>query len=126
MSQMEWKPSDFEKQLTKAMQRVDAPETLMRSVMLQVDAERVAAPAHVSNARHGAPRVWVWSRAWFGAAAFATALLLVSVVGGERLHERHVREAQATQQFETATRITDAALQHTREQLARAGVSLEQ
>ncbi len=118
--------TDFEKSLTKAMRRVDAPETLMRSVMLQVVTERVAALTHVSKARHGAPRVWVWSRAWFGAAAFATALLLVSVVGGERVHQRHMREAEATQQFETATRITDRALEHAREQLARAGVSLEQ
>jgi len=94
-----------------------------------VDAESVAAPTHVSKARHGAPRVWAWSlpRSWFGVAAFATAaLLLIGVVGGERVHQRHLREAEATQQFETATRITDAALQHTREQLARAGVSLEQ
>jgi hypothetical protein len=59
--------------------------------------------------------------------AFATAaLVLLGVVGGERVHERHVREAEATQQFETATRITDQALEHARQQLARAGVSLEQ
>jgi hypothetical protein len=119
--------SNFEQKLTKAMQRVDAPETLVESVMLQVDAESVAAPTHVSKARHGAPSWWVVPRVWFGAMAFATAaLVLLGVVGGERVHERHVREAEATQQFETATRITDQALEHARQQLARAGVSLEQ
>jgi hypothetical protein len=118
--------SEFEKQLSKALRSVDAPETLVERVMLQVDAESIAAPTHVSKARHGAPSWWVVPRAWFGAAAFATALLLVSVVGGERVHQRHMREAEATQQFETATRITDRALEHAREQLARAGVSLEQ
>ncbi len=119
--------SEFEKQLSKALRSVDAPETLVESVMLQVDAESIAAPTYVSKARHGAPSWWVMPRAWFGAAVFATAsLLLVGVVGGERLHQRHMREAEATQQFETATRITDQALEHAREQLARAGVSLEQ
>lgn len=112
--------NDFEQQLTKALQRVDAPETLVESVMLRVNAERVVAPVK--------PK-WSWSisRPLFGAMSFATAaLLLVGVIGGERLHERHLREAAATQQFETATRITDQALEHAREQLARAGVSLEQ
>jgi hypothetical protein len=124
---MEWKPNDFEKSLAKAMRRVDAPETLVESVMFRVDAESIAAPTHVSKARHVAPSWWVAPRAWFGAAAFATAaLVLLGVVSGERVHQRHLREAEATQQFETATRITDAALQHTRDQLARAGVSLEQ
>jgi hypothetical protein len=112
--------TDFEKSLTKAMQRVDAPEALIESVMMQANAEQISAPRK--------PK-WSWSisRPLFGVMAFAAAsLLLVGVVGGERVHERHVREEEATQQFETATRITDQALEHAREQLARAGVSLEQ
>jgi len=116
--------TDFEKSLTKAMRRVDAPETLAKFLMAAAEAE-----AERSLPRSERKHPWVWSlpRAWFGAAAFATAaLLLVGAVGGERLHQRHMREAEATQQFETATRITDQALEHAREQLARAGVSLEQ
>jgi hypothetical protein len=123
--------NDFEKQLTKALQRVDAPEDFAECVMQRLNVEYACATTQVSKARPGAPRLWprFWHlpRAWFGVAGFATAaLLLAGVVGGERMHERHLREAEATQQFETATRITDQALEPAREHLARAGVSLEQ
>jgi hypothetical protein len=114
----------FEQALRKALRPVDAPETLARFLMAaaEVEAER-------ELPRRERKRRWAWSvsHGWFGAASFATAaLLLVVVLGGERLHQRHLREAEATREFETATRITDQALEHAREQLARAGVSLEQ
>jgi len=116
--------NQFDEQLTKAMRRVDAPETLAKFLMAAAEAGAERHPP-----RRQRRRKWPWSvpAAWLRAASFATAaLLLAGVITGERVHERHVREAQATQQFETATRITDQALQHAREQLARAGVSLEQ
>jgi hypothetical protein len=44
----------------------------------------------------------------------------------EQVHVRHEREqaALATQQFETAMRVTDHALDQTRNQLQRAGIKL--
>jgi uncharacterized membrane protein len=110
--------SEFEKKLTEAMRRVDAPWTLAESVMVAVKAEE-------QRRKRLFPKAWSFApvRAWFAPAGFAlAAMLLFGVVA----HERHEREAVATQQFEQATRITDQALQHTREQLAKAGVSLEQ
>jgi hypothetical protein len=114
--------SEFERELTKAMRHVDAPWTLAESVMAAVKAEE-------QRKTRLFPRGWSFSKAqaWFAPAGFAlAALLLVGVVIGERVHERHKREVTATQQFEQATRITDQALEHTREQLAKAGVSMEQ
>jgi hypothetical protein len=114
--------NEFEKKLTEAMRRVDAPWTLAESVMVAVKAEE-------QRKTRVFPKAWSFApvRAWFAPAGFAlAALLLVGVVTGERMHQRHEREAVATQEFEQATRITDQALEHTREQLAKAGVSLEQ
>ena len=59
-----------------------------------------------------------------------TGALAASVLAGSfvavDIRGRHVREqAKANRQFETATRITDEALAHTREQLERAGVFKE-
>ena len=61
-------------------------------------------------------------RAWVGG-AIAAALVLGAFVG-DQVHVRREREraALATQQFETATRVTDHALDQVRAQLARAGV----
>jgi hypothetical protein len=41
------------------------------------------------------------------------------------MHTEHERRVQAEQQFETAERITDQALQHTREQLRSQGIYLD-
>jgi hypothetical protein len=61
-------------------------------------------------------------RLW--ASGAIAAALLVGVFAGDQLHARHQRErAQlAQQQFEAGVRITDDALEHTREQLAQAGI----
>lgn len=53
------------------------------------------------------------------------ACLVAGFFGAADIHQHREREhaaAMANQQFETATRITDEALEHTREQLRRAGV----
>jgi|GEM_PF-2886945 len=111
------KLAEFELQLALAMRRVDAPEGFAARVM-----DRAAAPAEkvvVMRPRFGMARM----QAWAGGAIAAT--LALGMFGAEWLHQRHVRAAQtalANQQFAMATRITDRALEHTREQLARAGV----
>lgn len=53
------------------------------------------------------------------AAALLAGVFATEDVRGHREHAR--RQTEATQQFETATRITDQAMAHTREELERAG-----
>lgn len=111
----------FEEELTRAMQRVDAPagfaeRTLARA--RQLDDERPAAKRTVS------PRMWSGWRGW--ASGLAAAALLAGVIAGEQIHLRHQREqaALAERQFEAGIEITDQALDHARAQLQRAGIGL--
>jgi hypothetical protein len=114
-------PDEFERMLMLAMRRVEAPEGFAASVM-----ERAAAPA-VANTKVVVMRsrlATLSSRAWVGGAI--AAMLVLGVIGGQELHQRHEREqaAMATQQFDAGVRVTDQALAQTRAQLARAGVRL--
>jgi hypothetical protein len=119
---------EFEAQLAEALRRVDAPEGFAERVMGRVCADPALDGATVV---HGVPRVLVMrkrmvqGRAWVGGAI--AAVLVLGTFGAEQVHVRREREkaALATQQFEAAARITDQTLRQTREQLARAGVSLE-
>jgi hypothetical protein len=112
-------PDAFELQVMQALRRVDAPEGFAARVM-----ERAATPAVLSKMVVMRPRfARMRVQTWAGGAI--AAMLVLGVFGTEQVHVRHertVRAALAQQQFETATRITDRALEHTREQLARAGV----
>ena len=117
--------TDFEKQVAKALQRVDAPEDFAERVMQRAEADSFVVSARV-------PRAWAVLGSWRWMmspwAGGAVAVLLVAAVfaTGARVHEEHVRQAQATQQFEQATQITDRALEHAREKLRKAGVDLDQ
>ena len=102
----------LEHRLTRAMQHVDPPLGFADSVMAR------ATTASRRNVLVMSPRAGAWIT---GAIA---AMLALGVFTGERVHQRHERE-RANQEFETATRITDQALAHTREQLQRAGVPLD-
>jgi hypothetical protein len=115
----------FEEQLQKAMRRVDAPPTLVQFLETAVKAERErTSPRNTRKPRLAffVPRPQF--AAWMTTAV--AAMLAVGVFAGEHAYRRHEQTVLATQQFETATRITDEALARTREQLARAGVSLDQ
>ncbi len=115
----------FEEQLQKAMRHVDAPPTLVRFLEAAVEVERERTLPRKERKHRWAfflPRPQF--AAWMTSAV--AAMLVVGVFAGEHAYRRHEQTVLATQQFETATRITDEALAHTREQLARAGVSLEQ
>jgi hypothetical protein len=118
----EFQDQDFQKKLSSAMRRVDAPDELMRFLMA---ATEVHAERHQPRSERKSR--WAWfmpnANAWFGTAV--AAMLLLVAFTGVQAHQRHERRERAEQQFETATRITDQALEHTREQLQRAGVPLD-
>lgn len=108
----EFETKQFEIRLNQALRRVDSPEGFADRVMQRV----AAAPRRKVFAL--SPRTSTWVS---GAIA---AMLALGIFTGEQIHQRRERE-RANQQFETATRITDQALAHAREQLQRAGVPLE-
>ncbi len=108
----EFEQKQWEHRLTQAMQHVDAPPGFADRVLQRAEAPPQRKVLAMS------PRVSTWLT---GAIAAALAL---GVFTGERIHQHRERE-RANQEFETATRITDQALAHTREQLQRAGVPLE-
>ncbi len=120
--------SDFETKLTQAMQRVDAPEGFATRIMDRVakpaEAVLVAAPPAAVPERTTGKVIAFRARVQRYAALGLAAMLALGVFGLEQMHRRHER-AVATQQFETASRITDQALARTRQQLAKAGVRLD-
>jgi flagellar hook-basal body complex protein FliE len=126
--------TDFEKQLSKAMERVDAPENFAERVMQRAEVENFAATSHVRKSGHGAPKWWELTSWRWMTSPWAGGLVAAMLVAGvfltgehvHREHERQVQVQQATQQFETATQITDRALQRAREKMRRAGVDVDQ
>jgi len=116
---------DFEERLRLAMRRVDAPETMAKFLQAaaEVQAERMLP-------RKERKHKWAFYLARPQFAGWVTgavaAVLAIGVFAGEQAYRRHEQRVIATRQFETANRITDQALEQTRQQLARAGVSLDQ
>ena len=114
MKQPEESFTKFEQELAQAMRAVDPPEGFAERIMAR------ALASEQPRARVLAMRPSV--RAWVSGAIAAA--LLAGVFVADEVHVRRQRERGelAQQQFEAGLRITDEALQHTREQLARAGV----
>ena len=57
--------------------------------------------------------------------AIAAALVIAAALGGS-VHLRHEhRRTEATREFDESIRITEQTMEHTREQLRRAGVALD-
>ena len=120
---------EFEQALTRGLRRVEAPGDLMARVMAQVEGE-YAGPRLVREKEHaGGWREWFsfgWKPAW-GALA---AMLVASILTGHVVHEHRVEEqtrarVQASREFDVSVQITDKAMDHARDQLRRAGVSLD-
>jgi len=119
------RPEDeFDEELMRGLRRVDAPEGFAARVM-----ERSAVvPTHDDKTvMNGPPRVakvlaFPKPRAWMGSAM--AAVLVLGCFVAERVHVERQKAELAQQQFETAVRVTDHALDQTREQLARAGLRL--
>jgi hypothetical protein len=128
--------TEFEQALGRAMQRVEVrAETAAKFLALAEEAEKSRVKAggglrlvRLSNGGRALamPRI-PQARAWMGGAI--AAVLAMGVFAGAHVHEQHAeheRQMMAQQQFETAERITDETLAHTREQLERQGINLEQ
>lgn len=106
----------FEEELTRMMRSVDPPAGFAdRTIARVVASSKMPAKVIVMRQR---------LRPWFSGAIAAA--LLLGLFFTERVHVRHEREqaAQAQSQFEAGIRITDRALEHTRQQLQRAGVGV--
>jgi len=104
----------FERELTQALRAVDPPDGFAERVMARAQTSEQPRAKVIAMPR----RLPSWT-----SGAIAAALLL-GVFFGVQIHLRHQREqAQiAQQQFEDGIRITDQALERTRQQLQRAGV----
>jgi hypothetical protein len=120
---MELEPvTEFERELTKAMQRVEAPAGFAEDVMARAERPehaKIERPerAKIPKAVATTPSWWAW-RTW--AVGAAAAAIVLGSLAGERMHDQHVRQAQAQQQFEAAQRITDQTLAHVRAQVQQA------
>lgn len=116
---------EFDEVLASALKRVDAPEGFAARMV------ELAASDARAVAGHGKTRILAFPRRPVWAMGAIAAGLIVGALTVGQVHERREQAArveaqrmQADKDFETASRIEDATLEHTREQLARAGVQL--
>ena len=126
----------FERELTMAMRRVNAPASLERFLMIAAEAEaereqqerRVLwfKPRATNGARSGRVLAFPRMQSWVGG-AIAAVLVLGTIGSVEAIHLQNVRrQEQATREFAAAEQIRSRALEHAREQMQRVGVSLGQ
>jgi hypothetical protein len=105
---------EFDQELAWMLPRVDAPQGFAAKVMAAAETPKKAK-------LFAFPRVPVWATGAIAAGVIVGALAVGDV------HLKHEQQrAEAQRQFETATQITDRALEHARQQLAKAGISLEE
>lgn len=113
----------FEQELAAALRPLSPPPGFADRVVARAAAESVPRSVGVPVRSRRRPLPFgAWRLVAGGAIA---ASLLAGSFAAERtreLRERARQQAIANQQFETASRITEQALLHTREQLERAGV----
>jgi hypothetical protein len=127
--------SAFEQELARALMRVDAPEGFAARLMERaakgdtahaVEVPTVEVPGRSPGPSPKSSRLFLLPRRqWLGWASGAIAATLVAgAFVGQRVHEQHERRQQADREFQAATRITDQALDHGRQQLAQQGITL--
>jgi hypothetical protein len=110
--------TSLESELRHALRPVDPPAGFADRVIARARADAAAQPKRARILMFPALR----SRVWIGSAV--AAMLLVGVAGEQahvRMEQRRKAE-EAQKQFETALQVTDRALEHTRQQLERAGI----
>jgi len=124
---------EFEESLSRAKKRAELrAETTAKFLALAEEAERKRQHAGggfrlIKMSSGGRVFAMPRPRAWMGGAI--AAVLALGVFVGTHVHEQHEqheRQVLAQQQFETAERITDETLAHTRAELERQGINLEQ
>jgi len=128
---------EFEQELARALQRVDAPEGFAARLMdraakgdtatvVEVPAVEVPGRSPGPSPKSGSGRLFVMPRrqwmAWASGAIAAT--LVAGLFTGQRVHEQHERRAAAEREFDTSMRIRDQALERVRQQLAEQGITL--
>jgi enamine deaminase RidA (YjgF/YER057c/UK114 family) len=123
----------LEAQLRKALERVDAPPTLIKFLETAIEAQehqKRTGKLWFRPQRGGLllvmPKPWRWMMSPWAGGAVAALLVAGVFMTGEHVHRMHERQAEATQQFEQATQITDRALERAREKMRKAGVNLDQ
>ena len=123
----------FEAKLRSALERVDAPPTLRVFLETAIEAQehqKRTGKLWFRPKRGGLllvmPKPWRWMVSPWAGGAVAALLVAGVFLTGEHVHQVHVKQAEATQQFEQATQITDRALERARERLRKAGVDLNQ
>ncbi len=120
----------FEAGLRRAMRRVEVRADLtgrLFALAAQAEQQRVAAGGgpRVVRLASGA-RVLAMPRrtaAWISSAIAAA--LVAGIFVGQHEYVRHEKRVIAERQFETATRITNQALEQTRQQLQQQGIDLD-
>lgn len=116
-----------EAELRAELKRVAAPAGFADRLMARVETEQTkqgAQPQRGAQLQRGKLLMFrsPVARTWIGG-AIAAMLTLGVFVGGE-IRERREEQRRVQQEFDTAMRVTDHALEQTRGQLARAGISL--
>ena len=106
---------EFEREVARALGKVQAPRELVEKVCAAAEKERRAVGTVVG---------WPLQGRWVS--GMLAAGLVLAAVGAEGLHMRRVaeRRARAEVEFATAMRVTDRTLAKTRIQLGRSGVRL--
>lgn len=121
---------EFEAALARAMKRVEPrPELTQKLLALADEAhwkQRASGRGLKVLRRSSSGRILIFpqQRAWLGGAI--AAVLALGVFIGSHSYQQHEKRVEAQRQFETAERITDQTLEHTREQLREAGITLGQ
>jgi hypothetical protein len=108
---------EFEAALIRAMRPVAVSPELTAKLMAIADAPAVAPKAGKLVVMRPKAKVW-----FSGAIAAA---LVAGVFVAQDVHERREQRAMANQQFALSVQIEEKAMEHTRQQLEKAGVPLE-
>lgn len=120
----------FEAALSRAMKRVETRAELSQRLLTLADEAHRKHHAGggglklLKLSNNGRILTFPQQRAWMGGAI--AAVLALGVFIGTHSYQEHERRVEAQRQFATAERITDQALEHTREQLREAGITLGQ
>lgn len=122
--------AQFEAALSRAMRRVETRAELSAKLLALADEAHAQHRAKGGGLRllrlsnGGRVLMLPQQRSWLGGAI--AAVLALGVFVGSHSYQKHERRVEAQRQFETAERITDQTLEHTREQLRAAGITLGQ